>query len=383
MKFGINGQEANNKYRVGVGQYAFEVLKELAKLELSKQQFTVFLSEDPREDLPVVNDGWKYEVFGPKPKWTLWSLQKRLFALKMKSNSPDVFFTPTHYTPLLMPCPSVISIMDMSFETLPEFFKKSDLYQLKYWTKLSAIQAKKIITISEFSKREICRIYGFPEDKVVVTTLGYDKERFKKSVNSDHEEIKKALHSLKISGEYLLFLGTLQPKKNLVRLIEAMSQLKDRNLKLVVVGMVNEGRGGWMNKDIFASVTKLGLKDRVIFTGYIPDEQVPLLMAGAKAYVLPSLYEGFGIPAVEAMALGKPIIVSQVASLPEVCGTGAIYIENPFDVTSIKQSLEQFLEMSESEIQTRIQFGLEWVKRYNWEDTARKTLEVLYDVAKG
>lgn len=190
------------------------------------------------------------------------------------------------------------------------------------------------------------------------------------------------LRKYKVTGQYLLFLGTLQPKKNLTRLIEAFSQLRNDKIKLVVAGMIKEGRGGWMYKDIFNRVEELHLKDRVIFTGYVDDSEVPYLFAGSLAYVLPSLYEGFGIPAVEAMALGKPVIVSNVASLGEVCGTGAIYIENPYDTTSIRQSLESFLQMSESELETRVKFGLDWVKRYNWEDTAKKTLEVLYDASQ-
>ncbi len=354
MIIGINGNEANIEHRVGVGQYAFELLSHL------KTPAKVYLSSAPRPDMPRHFD---YQVFGPKKLWTLLALQKRLLGEKL-----DVFFTPTHYAPLYLPCPSVISIMDMSFERFPGYFKKKDLYQLKYWTKLSAKNAAHILTISEFSKSEIHKIYGIPLNKITVTPLGYDTKRFR-PISTKTEN-------------YLLYLGTLQPRKNLVRLVEAFAALSDKSVKLMVVGMINEGRGGWLHEDIFTKVKGLGLDKRVVFTGYVPDDQVPQLMAKAKAYVLPSLYEGFGIPPIEAMATGVPVVVSRVASLPEVCGQAAIYIEDPYDISSIQRALQEALLQTPTQRAKRIELGLSWVKRYNWKDTAKKTLEVLYESAQ-
>ena len=116
-------------------------------------------------------------------------------------------------------------------------------------------------------------------------------------------------------------------------------------------------------------------------TGYVPDEDVPYLIAGAKVYILPSLYEGFGIPAIEAMATGVPVVVSKTSCLPEVCGDAAIYIDDPTSVASIKDALEKVLSLNPTQRQKRIDLGLEWVKRYNWKDTAEKTLKVLKEVA--
>lgn len=294
-----------------------------------------------------------YEVFGPKRLWTFTGLQKKLL-----SNPPDVLFTPTHYTPLYVPCPSIISIMDLAFEKFPQYFKPRDLYQLKYWTRYSARRAKKILTISESTKQDIVDIYHLPAEKIVVTYPGYDQKRF-------HQKIK----GKNKYGEYLLFLGTLQPRKNLERLIEAFHQLRTNNYKLVIAGMINEGRGGWMNENIKE-------EKNIVLTGYVPDSEVPILMANAKAFVLPSLYEGFGIPAVEAMACGTPVIVSRVSSLPEICGKPATYIDDPYDIQSIKTALAQGLKSKTTKL------GLEWVKRYNWDNTANRTMEVLYEAAQ-
>ena len=340
MIIGINGNEANVAHRVGVGQYAFELLNHFPKKDI-----IIYLKDLPRNDMPNLN----YDVFGPKKLWTLTGLQKKLL-----TSPPDVLFTPTHYAPFYIPCPSVISIMDLAFEKFPQYFKPRDLYQLKYWTRYSARQAKKILTISQNSKQDIIDIYHIPAEKIIVTYLGYDQKRFHSNVKGKSKY-----------GDYLLFLGTLQPRKNLERLITAYKLLKT-DTKLVIAGMINEGRGGWMNENIKS-------EKNIILTGYVPDGEVPVLMANARAFVLPSLYEGFGIPAIEAMACGTPVIVSKVSSLPEICGEAVTYIENPYDVESIKVALENGLK------QNKTKLGLEWVKRYNWETTAKKTLEVLYE----
>ncbi len=287
-----------------------------------------------------------YDVFGPKKLWTLIGLQKKLL-----TNPPDVLFTPTHYAPLFLPVPLVISIMDLAFEKFPQYFKAKDLYQLKYWSRLSAMQARKIITISENSKKDIMEIYNIPGEKIVVTYPGYDKDRF-------NTKVKKSTKY----GEYFLFLGTLQPRKNVERLIQAFKLLKT-DCKLVIVGMINEGRGGWMNENIKN-------EKNIVLTGYLPDSEIPGLYAGAKAFVLPSLYEGFGIPAIEAMACGTPVVVSRVSCLPEICGDAAFYIDDPYSVESIRSALES--------VNTgKVKFGLEWVNRYNWEETCLKTNTVL------
>lgn len=386
MKIGINGNEANVSYRVGVGQYCFELLKHIKKSvdQLPRKQIEIvnYLSNNPMSDMPQNSSNWCNKILYGSGMWTLTNLQRELIRERFLGVAPNVFFTPTHYSPAFMPIPSVISIMDISFEKFPEYFKKRDLYQLKYWTWLSAMQTKKIITISEYSKKDICEVYKLPKDKVVVTYLGYDRERFHSKIGYQTSQIKNVKGKYKIKRDYLLFLGTLQPKKNLLRLIQAFIELNNPNIQLVVAGMINEGRGGWMNETIQEKIKNQRLVDNIVLTGYIPDDEVPYLMAGARAYVLPSLYEGFGIPPIEAMAVGTPVVVSKVASLPEICGKAALYIENPYEISSIKNALEKVISLTGNEKKKKTDFGLHWVTRYNWEKTAEKTLEILENAAK-
>lgn len=338
MKIGINANEANVQHRVGINQFAFEILRRL-------KPDVVYLSQPPIADMPKHN----YEVFGPTKLWTLTGLQKKLLV-----DPPDVLFSLTHYAPLYVPCKSVICIMDLAWEKFPSYYKKSDYYQLKYWTWLSAKQASKIITISEASKKDIIKYYGIDEKNISVVYPGYDEARFN----------TKVVPSKKY-GNYILYLGTLQPRKNLERLIEAFKLLKT-DCKLVIAGMINEGRGGWMNEKIKGD-------KNIILTGYVPEEEKPGLYAGAKAYVLPSLYEGFGIPPIEAMAVGTPVIVSRISSLPEICGEAATYIEDPYSIESIRTALEK--------INTdKIKLGLQQVLRYNWDEACLKINTVLNSV---
>lgn len=377
ITIGINGNEANVSHRVGSGQYAYELLKHLALLASKESHFKIYLESDPMPDFPKETDYWHYQIIPHQKLWTLTALQKTLVKEAKNKTAPDVFFTPSHYTPLFMPIPSVVAIMDLSFERFPSYFKKKDYYQLKYWSWVSAKAAKHILTISEFSKSEIEAIYKFPSSKITVTYPGFDEERFNSQVPKEKMKIASTLQKYKIDSPYVLFLGTLQPRKNLVRLIEAFAELPDKKLKLVIVGMINEGRGGWMNTPIFDKVKSLGINDRVIFTGYVPDGETPYLFAGAKCYVLPSLYEGFGIPPVESMAIGTPVVVSQVSSLPEICGQAAEYIEDPYSVSSITSSLNKLLNWSEAERKKRVALGQKYVNRYNWMKTAEQTLQVL------
>ncbi|MBI4991194.1 glycosyltransferase family 4 protein, partial [Candidatus Gottesmanbacteria bacterium] len=183
-------------------------------------------------------------------------------------------------------------------------------------------------------------------------------------------------------------VGTIQPRKNLARLIEAFEMLKQvqhdtltKDLKLVICGMMKEGRGGWMQEEILKKIqsSKSKIQKDIILTGYVDDNDLPYLMAGAKAFVLPSLYEGFGIPAIEAMACGVPVVVSNVSSLPEIVGDAGILVD-PYDINSITRGVSQACYNEALRI-SLIKRGLQRVNKFNWEKSAALILEVLKTIA--
>ena len=362
MIIGIDGNEANVEKRVGIGEYAYELLRQFEGFKIDNLRFTIYLKNKPLEDMPREREGWNYKIIGPKKMWTQFALPLNLF---LSPKKPDVFFSPSHYAPRFSPVPTAISIMDLSYIHFPELFTKHDLYQLVNWTKYSAKNARKIFTISNFSRDDIIKTYGKDPKDVITTYLGI------KQVLS-MEELKKKFG---IDGNYILFVGTLQPRKNITKLIEAFSKLKTKNIKLIIVG-----KKGWLWEEIIQAPEKYNVTDRVKFLDFVSDEDLPSLYKHATCFVLPSLYEGFGLPVLEAMKYGCPVIISNVSSLPEVGGDAAFYFD-PQNTDEIAQKIDQVVS-DKNLRQEMIEKGYNQVKKFSWEKTAKQTLEVLEDLAK-
>jgi glycosyltransferase involved in cell wall biosynthesis len=367
MIIGIDGNEANVETKVGISEYAFQLLKQFSRLE-TPASFRIYLKNHPNHDFPETNKNWKYRVVKPHKLWTQVGLPVDLYRYFPR---PNVFFTPSHYAPRFSPVPTVISIMDTSYIYFPSLFKKPDLYQLQNWTKYSAKNAKKILTISESSKRDIMRIYDIPQDRIVVTYPGLKKTY--SGVMPTMDVLEKTYH---ITGKYILFVGTLQPRKNIEKLIEAFAKVvkKHSDVTLVVVG-----KHGWMFEDILKAPKKWGIEEQVKFVSFVPDEDLASFYKHAVGYVLPSLYEGFGLPVLEAMSYDCPVITSNISSLPEAGGDAALYID-PQNANDIAEKITQLLT-TPSLRDELIEKGRKQVKKFSWEKTAKETLAVLESVA--
>jgi len=405
MIIGIDGNEANVDKRVGIGEYSFELLRQFSKYQISNIKYQIYLKDKPREDFPKENETWRYRIVKPHKLWTQIALP---FDLYFHRPRPDIFFTPSHYAPRFAPMPAAISIMDISYIHFPELFKKSDLYQLVNWTKYSVKKASVVFTISQASKNDIIEVYKVPENKVVVTYPGIKEIsnfKFQISNKSKMQNLKLLKEKYGIEKEYILFVGTLQPRKNIVRFIEAFSRLvrgpvgsfppasapqiasemravgnlstsaTPHMLSLVVVG-----KKGWMYKDILNAPQKFGVKTKVKFLHSVPDDDLPNFYKNAICFALPSLYEGFGLPVLEAMKYGCPVLTSNISSLPEAGGNAVLYCD-PEDVDDITKNLELItknLKLREELVRK----GYEQVKKFSWEKTARETLQVLEQLAK-
>lgn len=371
MRIGFDGNEANITHRVGIGSYAYSIFSHMVN-HLGNDTLDVYLKHKPLHDLPKESSKLRYEVIGPKRFWTQIGLPLTLYTQKQK---PDIFFTPSHYAPRFSPVPVAIAVMDVSFLRFPETFAKKDLIQLTQWTNYSIKKASVVFTISEASKNDILSMYSLPDDRVVVTYPGLREiVSLQKEVNGKDMLDQK----LGISKDYFLFVGTLQPRKNIERLIHAFSLLKKNNKIPSDVTLVIVGKKGWLYEDIIKAPEKYDVADSVRFLEFVKDEDLPQLYKHAIAFVLPSLYEGFGLPVLEAMNYGCPVITSNISSLPEAGGDAALYVD-PEHVEDIAEKMESVYRDKALRLDM-IEKGKKQVKKFSWDVSAEKTLSVLRKV---
>ena len=380
MIIGIDGNEANVEKRVGIGEYSFQMLTHLKEFQISNFKFQIYLKNKPVSDLPKESENWKYRVIKPTPLWTQWRLPIDLYLHKTR---PDVFFSPSHYAPRFSPIPTVISIMDTSYLYFPEMFNKSDLLQLRNWTAYSVKNATKVLTISKSSKNDIIKSYNVPFDKIIVTQPGIKQHL---SLMPQIYAMNQLKTKYGISDNYILFVGTLQPRKNIERLIEAFSKIKKHpsaslstsESKIKDLDLVIVGKKGWLYEDILEAPKKMEIADSVKFLENVNDEELSNFYKHAKCFVLPSLYEGFGLPVLEAMKHNCPVITSNVSSLPEAGGDACLYVD-PEDANDIADKILKLITNEKLRLEL-IEKGKKQVMKFSWEKTARETLKVLEDV---
>lgn len=261
--------------------------------------------------------------------------------------------------------PKVITIYDLSLITHPECHPTDRVqhFEKYFYNRLSEIDH--IITISKFIESEIIKILGVNRNKVTAIPLASSTVFSRKS----SAEVKKYLRVKKLPENYVLSIGTYEPRKNYIGLIRSFSKIKS-NMSLICVGW-----SGWLDQEYEKEIRNLGLQGRVILLGHLPDSELTLLYSGAKFFIYPSIYEGFGLPILEAMATGCPVICSNRASMPEVAGDAARLV-NSEDIDSMAQAVE---ELAEDEFSRKIlaKKGLERARQFTWERTARQTIDVL------
>jgi glycosyltransferase involved in cell wall biosynthesis len=326
--------------------------------------------------MPKETKNFRYKVLGGSGLWILTRLTPYLFTNPEKI---EVLFSPSHYVSPFLTIPRVCSIMDLGYLEFSGQFEKKVLWQLKYWTAISIFASKQVLTISEATKKDIVRHYQFASKKVKVALLGYDSEKFNNSISEKFVRLAKKRYS--IVNNYILFVGTLKPSKNLEGLIEAYAILKAKNTIPDLPQLVIAGKKGWMFDTIYKKVTDLKLERDVVFTDFLEENEKPPLIKGAKIFLLPSFWEGFGIDIISAMACGVPVLTSNVGSLPEVAGNAAEYVD-PYDVKSMADGLEKVLKMSEKEYNKRVRLGYEQIKKFSWEKCSRITLETIENAAR-
>jgi glycosyltransferase involved in cell wall biosynthesis len=368
LRIGIDANEANVKNRVGTGQYAYHILKQWHE-QKQDLDFHLYHRDSLQADMPTENDHWHYHQVGPSRAWIRFGLPLYLF---LHPRQFDVFWSPAHYMPNFTGSKSVVTIHDLAYEYFPDLFLPHDLYKLKHWTRSAVKQATRVIAVSAATKRDLVKLYDVSKKKIAVVHNGYDADMF----NLNQKIVPTILSNYNLQAtNYILFLGTIQPRKNAIKLVQAFHLLKEAGYsgKLVLAGRI-----GWLADETLEVIKNSPDAKDIVLTGYIPDETRKALYAHCDVYVLPSLYEGFGVPAIEAMASGAPVIVANNSSLPEVIGNAGLLFNatDPADIaraiTEVRQDRKKYVALS-----------LARAKHFSWEKCAQETLIVLIDTAKG
>lgn len=364
MQIGIDAHHIGGR-RTGTETYVQNLVKFLSALESDGETYTVYLNEHQLEhglewgtafqakripfSRPVLRYGWFY----PLESW-----RKRF----------DVFHAQSGLPPFLR-CRSVLTVYDLAFERFPSFFRRRTCTQMKILVRQSCQRADHIITISESSKRDLVEFYRLDPQRITVTYPAAPENCRPIDPQTSWERL---MANYGIDTPYILYVGNLEPRKNLPRLLEAFAAVKRKQAvphKLVIVG-----QKAWMYENIFQGIGNHSLDGQVCFTGYVPPDDLPVFYSGASVVVYPSIFEGFGLPVIEAMACGVPVITSLGSSLEEIAKDAAILVD-PYSVSEIANAIERVA--NDAELQVRLRnSGLRRAAQFSYRRMAEETRSV-------
>lgn len=369
MIIGFDASRAFSLNRTGTENYSYQLLKALSQID-TINRYLVYLRPGcklPQKNWPA---NFQFRVINYPRLWTQLGLALRTFTDEL-----DVLFVPAHTLPIIRNpyLKTVVTVHDLGSEYLPKMHQFKQRLYLGLMQRMQLKTAAKIIAVSQATKKDLVEKIGIEAKKIKVIYEGYNTELFK-MVNSDILVNTLRQYGLE-SMQYFLFVGTIQPRKNLERLTLAFNYLINQTAsadKLVIVGSK-----GWLSDEIYRLPERLGIKERVRFLGYVPDRDMPALYSGAIALAYPSLFEGFGLPILEAQACGCPVLTSNVSSMPEVAGQSAVLVD-PYNIDDIVRGMGKIV--SKGQRGKIIKQGAENIKRFSWEKCASQTLKVFGDL---
>ena len=358
----------------GIGRYVVNLVNQLQNLDEENYYSLLVRKNTKLEDLKSNFKSLEIDI----PHYSLRE-QTRLPQI-LNGLGFDIAHFPHFNVPIFFNRPYVLTIHDLIKHTsrgMPTTTKGPVLYWLKYLGyKIvfgSAItRAKKIIVPSKTIKGELLKSYKIPSQKVEVIYEGVDKV-FYSELRVTNYELRKILAKYKIKDPYAIYTGSAYPHKNLERLIQAIGLLGSNNLQLVIVS----ARNSFLDR-VVGYARKYGVENRVKFLGFVEDSELGQLYANAKAFVSPSLSEGFGLPGLEAMASGCPVLCSDIPVFHEIYADSAIYF-NPYDVQDIVSKINQVLRFDESILRNKVTLGKERAKQFSWRKMAEETIRVYKD----
>lgn len=378
MLIGIDGSRAQRARRTGTERYSLEIIRHLLALpEASQHHWRLYLDTEPPPTFFAATPGRTLPTsieLCILPRQQLWT--HLALARTVLRHPPDVLFIPAHVLPFVLPAkrlpPSVVTVHDLGYHAFPAAHSRFQRLYLPWSTRWSAWAASHIIAVSQTTAADLHHYYNTPLQKVTVV-----HEATTASQVSWSNSVVRSRYSL--PATYALYVGTLQPRKNLERLIYAYHRLLQNHT--LGWDLVLAGVDGGQSTELMQLVTTLQLTNRVHFLGYVADEALPALYWGAHLFCFPSLYEGFGLPVLEAQLHGVPVMTTNNSALPEIAGEAALLVD-PTDVDAIADAMLQ-LSQDETLRQRLISAGYANVERFSWEKAASETLAVLEKVARG
>jgi glycosyltransferase involved in cell wall biosynthesis len=380
MRIGINAHLVafNKSYRqAGVSKYTELLINNLVNLDQT-DQFFIYIGNQPRPQNFANATNFRVRASRLptiKPPVRIAWEQSLAPALLLRDRL-NLLHCPVNVVPLAAPSKTVVTIHDLGFMRYPERYRAAKRRYLTAATSLSARRAAHIITDAESGRQEIIELLKVRPEKVTAVPLGVDA-RFRPL---PPEEIEQFRQEKKLPARFVLYLGTLEPRKNIPLLLRGFARLRRENPAAVEgVELVLGGAKGWLYDEIFRLVQQLGLEQTTHFPGYVSEEELPLWYNSAECFVYPSIYEGFGLPPLEAMASGCPVITSNTSSLPEVVGKAGITV-GPEDEAGLATALAQLLTDPAERVLRREQ-GRAQAQKFTWEETARRTLEIYRRIA--
>src|SRR5688500_3758797 len=364
--------DARKLHDFGIGTYIRNLLRHLARIDQQSEYVLLCAAADMHVP-PTLGPNFR-AVLEPSPNYSL--REQWHVPLVLQREKPDVYHAPHYVLPAAVMCPSVVTIHDCIHLMFPQYLPNRRAYLYARTVVWAAAQrADAILTVSEASKRDILRFFDVKPEKVVVVHNAID-ERFWTPPADD--EVARVRERYQLEHGFVLYAGNIKPHKNLVRLIEAFDEIRKHgfeDLKLLIIGDEISRLPA-----LRRAVHRHKLHKHVRFLGYLSDETLAVLYRLAAAFVFPSLYEGFGLPPLEAMASGTPVVTSNVSSLPEVAGDAAVLVD-PYDVDSIVEGLRRVLDdpAFAAELGRR---GQERAREFSWERSVEKTLQVYREIGR-
>ncbi|PID57163.1 hypothetical protein CSB45_08000 [candidate division KSB3 bacterium] len=380
MNIGIEACTAVEPQRTGLGQYSYHLIRALSRVNgRERHHYRCYFRHANPDPFYVL--GWQ-DVAPPHlrpcilPFPFLWA-QVRL-PFEFRQHPQDLYFFPSSVIPLLnQPSNSVVTVHDLAFLFFQDYFSPLLRSWLKLATERSVRKAQKVIAVSEATRQDILAYYQTDPEKVKVVHHGVAKA-FQPQTAASIEAVKQRYA---IDGDYLLCVGTLQQRKNIPRLLHAFYLLKQKHQHSQKLVLVGRKLADLPETEIFSTLKRLSLEQEVIWTGYIDRAEMPAIMSGAELFVFPSLYEGFGMPVLEAMACGTPVACSNTSSLPEVIGDHGVVFD-PYSVDDMTETLHYVLQ--KEDLRRKLsELGVLRAARFSWDSCARKTLAVLESVGQG